>query len=70
MRWPVATSALPGSMEEIAPDQQQAIESSFETYMQQATESLNTLSSSEWAPDLAELDALISSLTIAMPDRN
>jgi heat shock protein HslJ len=67
VRWPVETSALPDSMEQIAPDQQQAIESNIETYLQQATESLNVLESADWSPDLAELDALVNSLTVEAP---
>ncbi len=68
MRWPVTTSALPFSMEEIDQDQQQAIESNIEIYLQQATESLNVLESSDWTPDLVELDALVNSLTVEVPD--
>ncbi len=68
MRWPVTTSALPGSMEEMTPEQQQAIENDFATYMQQTTDMLNGLEPSDWAPNLADLDAVFKSLSIAMPE--
>ena len=38
MRWPVTTSDLPTSMEEMTPEQQQAIENDFAIYMQQTTD--------------------------------
>ena len=68
MRWPVTTAGLPVSMEEFPAELQEAIDSNFDIYMQQATDSLNVLESSDWVPDLAELDALISSLTITAAD--
>ena len=68
MRWPVTTSALPGSMEEMTPEQQQAIENDFATYMQQTTDMLNGLEPSDRAPNLTDLDAVFKSLSIAMPE--
>jgi heat shock protein HslJ/uncharacterized protein YraI len=59
--YPVSTSALPNSSE-VTDEEQQKVDTDSEAYMQEKTDELNALQSSDWEPDLDTLDALIGSL--------
>ncbi len=71
--WPVATESLPNTPED-APEDVVALSTNPETYpdyLQATKDTLNALPSSDWTPDLANLDAMVASLTFptgAEPD--
>ncbi len=68
--YPVNTPLLPTN-EEVADSFNTAIntEGGYEAFIQAQAEVLNSLATSDWVPDLAELDALVASLTInGMPE--
>jgi hypothetical protein len=59
---PVSTTELPDSVEEVSEDELQQVNSDWATYRQEKEDLLNTLSASDWEPDLTFLDEVISSL--------
>jgi heat shock protein HslJ len=68
--YPVNTPLLPTN-EEVADSFNTAIntEGGYEAFIQAQAEELNSLATSDWVPDLADLDALVASLTITgMPE--
>lgn len=67
--WPVSTSALPDDPSGVSAEDQEIFSSefkqeTFDAYMSAQAEALNSLSTSDWEPDLATLDALVASLQI------
>jgi uncharacterized lipoprotein YbaY/heat shock protein HslJ len=63
--YPVTTSALPDSVDDVTPEERRDVATNIGGYLQGKAETLNDLSGSDWEPDLAQLDALVGSLTIA-----
>ena len=59
---PVSTSELPNSVEEVSEEEFQQVNSDWATYRQEKEDSLNSLSASDWDPDLTILDDVIGSL--------
>lgn len=67
-KWPVSTASLPETAATASPEDQQAASASPESYIAYEAEvkaELNSLGPKGWSPDLAELDALIASLTFS-----
>jgi putative lipoprotein len=67
--WPVSTSALPDDPSGVSAEDQEIFsnefnQETFDAYMEAQAEALNSLSTSDWEPDLATLDALVASLQI------
>ncbi|MCB0193341.1 MAG: WG repeat-containing protein, partial [Anaerolineae bacterium] len=63
--YPVSTSTLPDSFDETdAADDYETFLSNFETYLQETNEMLNGLDSTDFSPDLTDLDRLVESLVI------
>ncbi len=58
---PLTTTTLPAS-EEITEEERQQMDEDNEAYLEAKTTQLNTLSTSDWIPDLNTLDAMITSL--------
>jgi heat shock protein HslJ len=64
--WPVGTDALPNTFEE-APDDvkaQATNPATYDAYLRDTRDLLNSLSPSEWHADLRKLDAMIASLIL------
>jgi heat shock protein HslJ len=61
--WPVTTEALPDSSE-LTKEQIDAFYADPEGYLNSKAEELNALSTDQWQPDLADLDAVVASLQI------
>jgi len=59
---PVSTSELPDSIEEVTEEEMQGVNSDWATYREEIEDTLNSLSASDWEPDLVFLDEVISSL--------
>ncbi len=60
---PIATSALPNSVEEVPQEEFEQVNSGdWATYRQEKEDLLNNLSASDWDPSLATLDDVIGSL--------
>ncbi|MBI2887899.1 MAG: hypothetical protein HYY02_11905, partial [Chloroflexi bacterium] len=64
--YPVTTAALPG-IQEVPAEEFDRVVRDHRAYMQEKATMLNKLSSSDWQPDLAKLDALVGSLEIKGP---
>lgn len=67
--YPVSTASLPATFQEspaVTADPE-AWGSGYRAYVAETTEMLNGLASSDFAPDLAELDAMIASLHLSAP---
>jgi len=60
--YPVTTGALPYSGE-VAAEEQKRMEVDMGAYLTERAEALNGLAASDWAPDLATLDSVVSSLS-------
>jgi hypothetical protein len=62
---PVTTPALPASYEEsAAAEDYDAFVANLDRYLEETTQTLNALPTTEFTPDLAQLDRMIQSLTI------
>lgn len=61
--WPVTTGALPDSSE-LTDEQLEAFHADPASAISSVAEELNTLSTDQWEPDLAALDAVVASLQI------
>ena len=59
---PVSTSELPNSIEEISEEEFQQVNTDWATYRQETEDLLNSLSASDWDPELTTLDEVIGSL--------
>ena len=60
---PIATPALPNTVEEVPQEEFEQLNSGdWATYQQEKEELLNSLSASDWEPDLTTLDEVIGSL--------
>jgi hypothetical protein len=59
---PVATAALPNDVSEVSEEEFQQVNSDWATYNQEKEGLLNSLSASDWEPDLTTLDEVIGSL--------
>jgi heat shock protein HslJ len=68
--WPIATEALPNTAEEVPEDVQTEAQNpdTNAAYQQQTKDTLNALAAGDWNPDLAQLDALVASLTFPLPE--
>src|SRR5262245_54985548 len=64
--YPVTTSALPVHTT-LPADEQERVANDLQTYLQEKAAMLNALDSAAWEPNLATLDALVLSLTLARP---
>ena len=62
--YPVKTSALPDSGDQIQSADRNMFSANPQAYLKQQIDRLNPLPGSAWTPDLAQLDALIASLRI------
>ncbi len=62
--YPVSTSQLPATAADVPQEEMDALNSDTQVYMTSMAEMLNALSTSDWDPDLATLDALVGSLQI------
>jgi hypothetical protein len=59
---PVSTSALPNDVNEISEAEMQEAINDWATYLPKKEDQLNSLSASDWEPDLTTLDEVIGSL--------
>ncbi len=59
---PVSTSELPDSIDEVSEEEFQQVNSDWVTYRQQKEDLLNSLSDSDWDPNLTGLDDVIDFL--------
>jgi len=59
---PVTTSELPDSADEMSEEEFQQVFNDWATYREEIEDTLNSLSASDWEPDLVFLDEVISSL--------
>ena len=59
---PVTTSELPDSADEISEEEFQQVFNDWTAYREEIEDNLNSLSASDWEPDLVFLDEVISSL--------
>ncbi len=62
--YPVSTSELPTDVSQVPAEELEQFNDDFEAYMASQVETLNALSTEQWQPDLATLDALVASLQI------
>jgi hypothetical protein len=62
--YPVSTSELPTDVSQVPAEELEQFNNNFEAYMASQVEKLNALSTEQWEPDLATLDALVASLQI------
>ena len=62
--WPVTTSQLPTTASDVPQEDMDAFNNDAQAELQTKAEMLNGLSTSDWEPDLAALDALVGSLQI------
>ncbi|HEY52753.1 MAG TPA: META domain-containing protein [Caldilineae bacterium] len=62
--WPVSTSQLPDANDDLSQEDRDAFDSDAQAYISAKAEMLNGLSTADWEPDLAKLDALVGSLQI------
>ena len=62
--YPVSTSALPADASAVPAEEMTQVDSDPAAYTAAKAEELNALAPSDWAPDLATLDALVASLEI------
>jgi heat shock protein HslJ len=62
--YPVSTSELPADASQVPAEELEQFNNDFEAYMASQVEKLNALSTEQWEPDLATLDALVASLQI------
>jgi heat shock protein HslJ len=62
---PVGTSELPNTAADVSAEVMSEINTEPATHMSNTASTLNALPTSAWEPDLATLDALVKSLTIA-----
>ncbi len=62
--YPVSTSALPQTYDEVAQADLDAFNADPSAYIADQAAALNALSTSDWEPDLATLDAVVASLQI------
>jgi heat shock protein HslJ len=60
--YPVTTDALPYG-DQVTSEEQKRVEADTGAYLEERANALNGFASSDWAPDLATLDAVIGSLT-------
>ncbi len=65
--YPVTTDALP-AREAVSADEEARASSDIEGYLMEKADMLNGLSASDWDPDLALLDSVLSSLTFTVTD--
>ena len=67
--WPVSTEALPNTADDVPEDVQSAAQNpeTNAAYQQETKDTLDALSTSDWDPDLARLDAMMASLTLPLP---
>ena len=65
--YPISTAALPADATMISPAEQQKAIENFQDYLTEIEGTLNGLNPSDFTPDLAQLDALIKSITITQP---
>jgi hypothetical protein len=59
---PVTTSELPNDASEVSEEEFQQVFDNWAAYRQEIEDLLNSLSASDWEPDLTTLDEVISSL--------
>ena len=59
---PVSTAELPNSIDEVSEGEFNQVNSDWATYRQETEDLLNSLSASDWDPELTTLDELIGSL--------
>lgn len=69
--WPVSTEALPNTVAGVPEDVQAAATDagSSAAYQQETKDMLNALNAVDWVPDLASLDAMVTSLTFPLPEQ-
>ncbi len=63
-RYPVLSSALPDTVDELTPEHRANIEADPQTYFAETTNLLNQLKNSDFGPDLSRLDALVQSIIV------
>lgn len=63
-RFPVETSALPKTVDDLTPEHLASIEADPTTYFRETTNILNALKNGNFGPDLSRLDALVFSITV------
>ncbi len=68
--WPVSTEYLPDTFEDVPEDVKSAAQNpeTYDAYLQEMKDDLNALPPSDWDPDLAQLDAMMASLTFPTPE--
>jgi hypothetical protein len=59
---PISASELPDSVDQVSEEEFQQVNSDWATYRQEKEDLLNSLSASDWDPDLDSLDEVIGSL--------
>ena len=62
--WPVSTEQLPATGGDVSQEDMDQFNSDMQAHMDEKAAMLNGLSTSDWQPDLATLDALVGSLQI------
>jgi len=62
--WPESTAALPDDMSGVSTEQMDAFNADPTAAIDAAAQELNNLSTDQWEPDLATLDAVVASLEI------
>jgi hypothetical protein len=65
--YPVTTPELPASMAEVPAQEQEQVQSDPLGYLEGKAAQLNALAPADWEPDLATLDAVLSSLSFEAP---
>lgn len=65
LHWPVSTTALPNTPADVPADieAQSTNPDTYAAYLQATKDTLNALTPADWQPNLAELDALVNSIT-------
>ncbi|MCB0051622.1 MAG: hypothetical protein KDE24_18995, partial [Caldilinea sp.] len=60
---PVTTTALPAEPQSMSGDEYNEFAANYESYLAETTATFNALASTDFAPDLAVLDAILQSVT-------
>jgi hypothetical protein len=60
--YPVSTDALPATAAEVPAEDMARVDSDNQAYMQEQIDALNALTSADWTPDLAALDAMVATV--------
>jgi heat shock protein HslJ/uncharacterized lipoprotein YbaY len=65
LHWPVSTAALPNTPADVPADveAQATNPETYPVYLQETKDTLNGLDTADWTPDLADLDALVASIS-------